>query len=173
MECDCQIRVVGRMPSGDLVPRAGHGLHRHQTSGSCPRGTHHPAVKTRKGEYRPWSDRRRVRRKIFASRRHSVNGSYQRSPSRTARSGTRPTWRTKSITACKPSGKGAAWRIAGHHRLRDTFAVRKLLGGFQLDDVSRLLGHSSVKVTETYYAKWVASRKRRLERLVAESLVNS
>ncbi len=26
------------------------------------------------------------------------------------------------------------------HRLRDTFAVRKLLGGFQLDDVSRLLG---------------------------------
>lgn len=59
------------------------------------------------------------------------------------------------------------------HRLRDTFAVRKLLSGFQLEDVSRLLGHSSVKVTETYYAKWVASRKRRLERLLAETLVNS
>lgn len=59
------------------------------------------------------------------------------------------------------------------HRLRDTFAVRKLLAGFQLDDVSRLLGHSSVKVTEMYYAKWVASRKRRLERLVADSLVNA
>jgi integrase/recombinase XerD len=59
------------------------------------------------------------------------------------------------------------------HRLRDTFAVRKLLGGFQLDDVARLLGHSSVKVTETYYAKWVASRKRRLERMVAESFVNA
>ncbi len=59
------------------------------------------------------------------------------------------------------------------HRLRDTFAVRKLLSGLQLDDVSRLLGHSSVKVTETYYARWVASRKRRLERLVAESLVNA
>jgi integrase len=58
------------------------------------------------------------------------------------------------------------------HRLRDTFAVRKLLGGFQLDDVSRLLGHSSVKVTETYYAKWVAGRKLRLERLVSESLMN-
>jgi hypothetical protein len=27
----------------------------------------------------------------------------------------------------------------------------------------RLLGHSSVKVTEAYYAKWVASRKVRLE----------
>lgn len=59
------------------------------------------------------------------------------------------------------------------HRLRDTFAVRKLLAGFQLEDVSRLLGHSSVKVTETYYAKWVGARKLRLERLVAESLVNS
>jgi len=56
------------------------------------------------------------------------------------------------------------------HRLRDTFAVRALLRGMQLDDVSRLLGHASVKVTETYYAKWVGSRKRRLERLVAESL---
>ncbi len=59
------------------------------------------------------------------------------------------------------------------HRLRDTFAVRKLLGGMQLEDVSRLLGHSSVKVTEAYYAKWVASRKRRLERLFAESLGKS
>ena len=59
------------------------------------------------------------------------------------------------------------------HRLRDTFAVRALLRGMQLEDVSRLLGHASVKVTETYYAKWVGSRKRRLERLVAESLVNA
>ena len=59
------------------------------------------------------------------------------------------------------------------HRLRDTFAVRKLLGGFQLEDVSRLLGHSSVTVTESYYAKWTTGRKLRLERLLAESLVNT
>jgi site-specific recombinase XerD len=59
------------------------------------------------------------------------------------------------------------------HRLRDTFAVRKLLAGFQLEDVSRLLGHSSVKVTELYYAKWIAARKVRLERLVAKSLVDT
>lgn len=65
------------------------------------------------------------------------------------------------VTDCRP------------HRLRDTFAINKLLAGLQLDDVSRLLGHSSVKVTETYYAKWVGSRKLRLERLVAESLVNT
>jgi integrase len=59
------------------------------------------------------------------------------------------------------------------HRLRDTFAVRKLLAGIPLEDVSRLLGHSSVKVTEMYYARWVEGRKLRLERLLAESLVNS
>jgi integrase/recombinase XerD len=59
------------------------------------------------------------------------------------------------------------------HRLRDTFAVRQLLRGLQLGDVSRLLGHSSIKVTELYYAKWVTARKARLEALVAESLVNA
>jgi integrase len=58
------------------------------------------------------------------------------------------------------------------HRLRDTFAVQSLLDGMQLEDVSRLLGHSSVKVTETYYAKWISSRKRRLERIVTETRVN-
>jgi integrase/recombinase XerD len=57
------------------------------------------------------------------------------------------------------------------HRLRDSFAVRKLLSGkFTLDDVSRLLGHSSVKITEAYYAKWIPARTRRLERLVSDSL---
>jgi integrase/recombinase XerD len=56
------------------------------------------------------------------------------------------------------------------HRLRDTFAVRSLLRGLSIEDVSRLLGHSSVKVTETYYAKWVTARKRRLESLVAQAM---
>ncbi len=59
------------------------------------------------------------------------------------------------------------------HRLRDTFAVRKLLAGIQLDDVSRLLGHSSVRVTEQYYARWIPARKARLERLLAETVVNA
>ena len=70
-------------------------------------------------------------------------------------------------------GKRSGIEDCRPHRLRDTFAVRKLLRGFQLDDVSRLLGHSSVKITESYYAKWVASRKSRLERLVADSFVDS
>jgi len=59
------------------------------------------------------------------------------------------------------------------HRLRDTFAVRLLTKGVPLEDVSKLLGHASVAVTEKYYAPWVASRKLRLERLLSEALVNA
>jgi integrase len=59
------------------------------------------------------------------------------------------------------------------HRLRDTFAVRALLRGVPLEDVSRLLGHSSIKVTETHYAKWTMARKRRLEAIVAQSLLDT
>ncbi len=59
------------------------------------------------------------------------------------------------------------------HRLRDTFAIRKLTCGMALEDVSRLLGHSSVSVTEKHYAPWVSSRLRRLEGLVAQTLVDA
>lgn len=58
------------------------------------------------------------------------------------------------------------------HRLRDTFAVRSLLRGLSIDDVSRLLGHTNVQITQTYYAKWVTARSNRLESLVFKSLVN-
>lgn len=56
------------------------------------------------------------------------------------------------------------------HRLRDTFSVRCLLRGMNTSDLSRLLAHSSVVITEKYYARWVTDRKRRLERLVCEFL---
>jgi integrase/recombinase XerD len=59
------------------------------------------------------------------------------------------------------------------HRLRDTFAARALTRGVSIGDVSRLLGHSSVKITETYYAAWIPARGRRLESVVAQTLVNS
>lgn len=59
------------------------------------------------------------------------------------------------------------------HRLRDTFAVRKLQQGVSIGDVSQLLGHSSVRVTEMYYAKWVVARSRRLAKVVAQSLVDA
>ena len=59
------------------------------------------------------------------------------------------------------------------HRLRDTFAVRVLVKGVPLEDVSKLLGHASITVTEKYYAPWVASRRLRLERLLSETLANT
>jgi integrase len=59
------------------------------------------------------------------------------------------------------------------HRLRDTFAVRALLRDVPIGDVSKLLGHSSVKITEMYYAKWIPARGSRLEGLVAKTLMNA
>ena len=49
------------------------------------------------------------------------------------------------------------------HILRDTFAVRHLLNGTSLEEVSRLLTHSSVVVTERHYAPWVRARCELLE----------
>jgi hypothetical protein len=36
-----------------------------------------------------------------------------------------------------------------------------------------LLGHSSVKVTELYYAKWVQRRKDRLRDIAAQALMDA
>jgi integrase/recombinase XerD len=52
----------------------------------------------------------------------------------------------------------------GHpHRFRDTFAVELLLAGVPLEQVSVLLGHSSIRVTEKHYAPWVRDRQAQLE----------
>jgi len=52
------------------------------------------------------------------------------------------------------------------HRLRDTFAVDLLEKGVPLEEVSKLLGHESIKTTERHYAKWVKGRQDRLDSLV-------
>ena len=44
-----------------------------------------------------------------------------------------------------------------------------LLKGVSLDSVSKLLGHSSIKITERHYAPWVKARQDQLE---AEILLN-
>jgi integrase len=52
------------------------------------------------------------------------------------------------------------------HMFRDTFAVEMLLAGVPIDQVSILLGHSSVRVTEKHYSPWVRARQDQLERSV-------
>jgi integrase/recombinase XerD len=53
----------------------------------------------------------------------------------------------------------------GHsHRFRDTFAVGLLEGGVSIENVAKLLGHESIRVTEKHYAPWVKTRQQILER---------
>ena len=58
---------------------------------------------------------------------------------------------------------------SGHmrsHRLRDTFAVDLLSKGVPMEEVSKLLGHESIKTTERSYARWAKTRQDRLNSLV-------
>jgi site-specific recombinase XerD len=65
-----------------------------------------------------------------------------------------------------------AGMVDGHpHQLRDTFAVELLAVGVPLEEVSKLLGHDSIKTTETHYAPWVKSRQDRLDALVSATWV--
>jgi len=52
------------------------------------------------------------------------------------------------------------------HCLRDTAAVEWLSAGIPMEEVSKLLGHESIRVTEQSYAKWAVARQDRLDSLV-------
>jgi integrase/recombinase XerD len=58
------------------------------------------------------------------------------------------------------------------HRLRDTFAVDLLEKGVPLEEVSKMLGHESIKTTEKSYARWVQGRQDRLDALVMATFEN-
>jgi integrase len=52
------------------------------------------------------------------------------------------------------------------HRFRDSFAVNRLTADLPMtmDNVSKLLGHASVAMTERFYAPWVPARHDQLRR---------
>ena len=55
------------------------------------------------------------------------------------------------------------------HMLRDTFAVESLLAGMKPLEVSMILGHSSVTITEKHYLPFVRRRQTSLNDSVVES----
>jgi integrase len=57
------------------------------------------------------------------------------------------------------------------HMLRDTFVVESLLSGMRLEEVSMILGHSSVKITERHYMPWVRARQTSLNESVMQSWI--
>ena len=64
----------------------------------------------------------------------------------------------------------AAGMPEGHsHQLRDTFAVSLLEKGTPIEEVSKALGHTSIKTTEKSYAPWVTVRQDRLDSLIVAS----
>ena len=70
-------------------------------------------------------------------------------------------FQTSSTKAGLPKGRP--------HQLRDTFAVGLLVDGVPIGEVSKLLGHESIRTTERYHAKWVPERQDRLDSLVMDT----
>lgn len=69
-------------------------------------------------------------------------------------------WKLFRLAGIKlPDGTG---KRCHPHMFRDTFAVELLLAGVPMDQVSLLLGHSSVKITERHYAPFCKARQQQL-----------
>lgn len=76
------------------------------------------------------------------------------------------TWANRYV---RPVFEAAHIPSDGHmlsHRLRDTFAVDLLQKAIPLEEVSKLLGHTSIKTTERQYAAWIQGRQDSLDSLV-------
>jgi integrase/recombinase XerD len=73
--------------------------------------------------------------------------------------------RVKAGLTSIPGPDGGSYDFHGH-MLRDKFAVDLLTQGVDLQIVSELLGHKSIRVTEKHYKKWVPKWQSRLDDLV-------
>lgn len=69
----------------------------------------------------------------------------------------------------KRIGKAAGLVGLRSHRFRNSFAVNALISGVDLADVSKWLGHKSIKTTELYYSPWVTARVSRSRKIYAQS----
>ena len=50
------------------------------------------------------------------------------------------------------------------HMLRDTFAIEKLEAGVLMEEVSKLLGHANIGITQKHYQPWDRRTRERLKR---------
>jgi integrase/recombinase XerD len=63
--------------------------------------------------------------------------------------------------------------VPGHsHQFRHTFAAGLLKRGVSIGNLSTLLGHRSLKITEKHYSPWVAGRQQHLEDEVRRTWVS-
>jgi integrase/recombinase XerD len=74
-------------------------------------------------------------------------------------------WGKRFIVPCFVEAKIVGGYMRAH-RLRDTFACGLLTTGVSLENVSKLLGHMSIRTTEQAYAAWVPSRQQVLDSAV-------
>jgi integrase len=76
------------------------------------------------------------------------------------------TWSARRIKPVFDAAKIPSAGFMVSHRLRDTFAVDLLEKGVPMEEVSKLLGHTSIRTTEKSYAKWSTGRQDRTDSLV-------
>jgi integrase/recombinase XerD len=82
--------------------------------------------------------------------------------------------KVSSITGSWRKRLAVVFRLAGiknghSHRFRDTFAVSLLEAGVSMENVSTLLGHQSIRVTEKHYSPWVKTRQDALDKAVEKA----
>lgn len=82
-------------------------------------------------------------------------------------------WRKYFIPPVFEAAKIARGGNMMSHRLRDTFAVDLLEKGVPMEEVSKLLGHESIKTTERHYAAWNKGRQDRTDSLVMGTWANA